>query len=250
MYNRAGIKEWAKRRLAENRWLLVLVTFLGGLLGALEGGGTSFNFNTDTQVELPVDGLAPVLMVAVVVMLLFAIGYGVFVGNVVHVGYHGWMLRYARGEQPPVGEMFASFRIYLPAMKTMLLHDVYIFLWTLLFIIPGIVKTYAYSMTRYIIYENPNLTPDQAITLSRKMTDGYKGELFVLGLSFVGWNLLSGLTLGLLGVLYVNPYMYLTQAGTYEWLKHNALQSGRVTWADFGGTMPVWPEQPPVQEEG
>ena len=155
------------------------------------------------------------------------------------VGLSGWLLRYWRGETPTVGDLFAAFRIYKPTVVTMLVRDLYIFLWCLLFIIPGIVKSYAYSMTPYIIYENPNLTADQAITLSRRMTDGVKGDLFVLDLSWLGWSLLSAITAGLVGILYVNPYMGLTQAGVYEQLKWNAIQTGRLTWEDFGQMPPA-----------
>ncbi len=182
---------------------------------------------------------AGVLIIVLLIALVIGIFYSIFVGNVMTVGGHGWLLRYWRGETPGVGEVFASFRIYKPAVVTMLVKELYIFLWSLLFIIPGIVKSYAYSMVPYIIYENPNLTADEAITISRKMTDGYKGELFVFYLSYIGWHLLNALTIGLLGILYVNPYMGVAHAGIYEDLKQKAIQNGRLTWEDFGQTPPV-----------
>lgn len=192
--------------------------------------------------------LAGILIVVVLVAVLFAIFYSVFVGNVMTVGGHGWLLRYWRGETPGVGEVFASFRIYKPTVVTMLVKDLYIFLWSLLFVIPGIIKSYAYSMVPYIIYENPNLTADEAITISRKMTDGYKGELFIFYLSYFGWHMLSAITAGIVGILYVNPYMGVAHAGIYEDLKQKAIQNGRLTWADFGQTPPVIedPWAPPV----
>ena len=194
--------------------------------------------------------VAGILIVVVLVAVLFALFYSIFVGNVMTVGGHGWLLRYWRGETPGVGEVFASFRIYKPTVVTMLVKNLYVFLWSLLFIIPGIVKSYAYSMVPYIIYENPNLTADQAITISRKMTDGYKGDLFVFYLSYIGWHILSSLTAGIVGVLYVNPYMGVAHAGIYEDLKQKAIQNGRLTWADFGQTPPVFEESwvPPVYD--
>ena len=123
----------------------------------------------------------------------------------------------------------------------MLVRSIYVWLWSLLFIIPGIVKGYAYSMTPYIIYENPNLSADRAIKMSKIMTDGYKGDLFVLNLSFIGWKFLSGITGGLVGIFWSNPYMGLTHAGAYEDLKWKAIQSGKLTWEDFGQVPP-----PPV----
>ncbi len=265
MFNRIGIKQWARQRLTgEHRWMAVLVTFLAGLLGAIEGGsGISVGGSTNSGVNVNLGDLSeggglqdpaawmPVLavvLVTVAVVLVLAILYSIFVGNVIHVGFNGWMLRYGRGENPSVGELFASFRIYKPAMTAMLLRDVLVFLWSLLFLIPGIVKSFAYSMAPYIVYENPNLTANQTLALSRKLTDGYKLELFVMELSFIGWYLLSGLTLGILGILYVNPYYQLSRAGAYEWLRNNALQTGRITWQELYGDT-AWPGQG-VQGEG
>ena len=184
------------------------------------------------------------------ILFLFALLVGflftIFISNPMTVGGHGWLMRYWRGETPGIGQVFAAFRIYKPTIATMLVKSIYQTLWTLLFIIPGIIKGFAYSMVPYIIYENPNLSPNQAITLSRKMTDGYKGDLFVFNLSFFGWQLLSGLTAGILGVLYVNPYIAVAHAGVYEDLKWKAIQSGRLTWEDFGQTPPP---PPPVAPE-
>ena len=177
------------------------------------------------------------ITVAIVTALLITL-FRIFVCNVMTVGGHGWMLRHWRGEDVSVGEAFAAFRIYKPSVVTMLVRGIYIWLWSLLFVIPGIVKTYAYSMVPYIIYENPNLTANQAIKISNKMTKGYKFDLFVLGLSFIGWQLLSAITGGIVGIFWVNPYMGLTHAGVYEDLKWRAIQNGTLTWEDFGQLPP------------
>ena len=179
-----------------------------------------------------------IIAVAAAVVVILGLLYAIFVGNVMTVSGHGWMLRHLRGEEVSVGEAFAAFRIYKPSVVTMLVRGIYVWLWGLLFIIPGIVKAYAYSMVPYIIYENPNLTANQAIKMSKKMTDGYKGDLFVLNLSFIGWMMLSVITGGLVGIFWSNPYMGLTHAGAYEDLKWKAIQSGKLTWEDFGQTPP------------
>lgn len=177
--------------------------------------------------------LLPVLIILVMLVIAVAVALVVFLGNVMTVGAAGWLLRYLRGELPPVSELFACFRIYKPSVKAMLVRDVYTMLWSLLFFIPGIIKGYAYSMVPYIIYENPNLTPNQAIRLSCKLTDGYKWDLFVLDLSFIGWHLLSALTGGVVGILYVYPYIGATHAVVYDHLKQSALMGGRVSYDDF-----------------
>ncbi len=252
MFDRVYAKSFAKARLKENHFLVVLIVLLTGLLGGTlnTAGGAEIDLNTgssglQTSVGSDViDELLFFLLPMLLLVFLATLALVIFVGNVMTVGGHGWLLRYWRGEKPSVGELFAGFRIYKPALLTMLLTQVYTFLWSLLFLIPGIVKGYAYSMVPYIIYENPNLSADEAITLSCRLTDGSKGELFVLDLSWIGWVLLSTVTAGIVGILYVNPYMALTHAGVYEELKWRAIQSGRLTWADFGQMPPVTPEPP------
>lgn len=197
-------------------------------------------FDTYEEYRLFVSILSFILIFA----LLAGIAWQLLMGNVMTVSGHGWLLRYWRGETPSVGATFDGFRIYGKAVGTMFVKDFYVFLWSLLFIVPGIIKGYAYSMVPYIIYENPNLTANQAIKMSEKMTDGYKGDLFVFYLSYLGWNLLSSITGGLVGLLYVNPYMGVAHAGVYEELKWNAIQTGRLTWEDFGQTPPS--DEPPA----
>ena len=145
-YDRPGIKQWARQRLAAYRWPPVLVCLVASLLGAASGG-YSGNLNLESNAEegttnLPFLGelspdLLPVILWVMGAVLVLALAYAIFVANVVHVGQQGWMLRVANGENPPVGELFAAFRIYRPAMSTMLLSQVYTFFWSLLFLIPG-----------------------------------------------------------------------------------------------------------------
>lgn len=191
-----------------------------------------------SQFGLTLTFVLGLIALLVIIAIVFGVLYTIFVGNVMTVGGHGWMLRHWRGEEVTVGETFAAFRIYKPSVVTILVRGIYIWLWSLLFVIPGIVKTYAYSMVPYIIYENPNLTANQAIKMSKKMTNGYKFDLFVLGLSFIGWKFLSAITGGVVGLFWANPYIGLTHAGVYEDLKWRAIQNGTLTWEDFGQLPP------------
>ncbi|MCU5506971.1 hypothetical protein COA05_17815, partial [Bacillus thuringiensis] len=93
--------------------------------------------------------------------------------------------------------------------------NIYIFLWFLLFIIPGIIKSFSYAMTYFIINDHPEYSINQAITESRRMMDGHKMEYFILCLSFIGWFILSCITLGI-GFLWLIPYFYTTSAAFYE----------------------------------
>lgn len=116
----------------------------------------------------------------------------------------------------------------------MLWTSLFIFLWSLLFYIPGIIKALAYSMTPYILAEHPNVGAKQALKISMRMTEGHKMELFVFQLSFIGWILLSGLTLYILGIVYVFPYMQTATAGYFIELRDRALASGAITYEELG----------------
>lgn len=115
----------------------------------------------------------------------------------------------------------SSFEGFAKKLGTMWLQILYIFLWSLLLWIPGIIKSYSYAMTEYILLDNPELTANEAITKSREMMNGYKWKLFVLDLSFIGWRILCMIPLlgTVLSLLYVNPYYTATRAQFYEELK-------------------------------
>lgn len=109
---------------------------------------------------------------------------------------------------------------------TCLLMYLYIFLWSLLFLIPGIIKSYSYFQTLYIKAENPKISPSRAIELSKVIMDGHKGQLFYLHLSFIGWFILSALTSNILGIVYVIPYFNAALAFAYEEVKADAVARG------------------------
>lgn len=122
------------------------------------------------------------------------------------------------GETPKLDNLFDGFKQYSHTLGTMLLMWVYIMLWSLLFYIPGIVKAYSYAMTPYILRDEPQLGPDEVITRSMQMMRGHKMKLFLLDLSFIGWGLLTILTLGI-GSLWLIPYMQSSRAAFYLDLK-------------------------------
>ena len=125
-------------------------------------------------------------------------------------------LRLLRKDPQELGYLFQEFnsRVY----TTMILSWAYTVLWSLLLIIPGIIKGYSYSMTQYILEDRPELSGDKAIEESMRLMDGHKWQLFCLHLSFIGWALLCILTLGI-GILWLVPYMQTAQAAFYEDIK-------------------------------
>ena len=112
---------------------------------------------------------------------------------------------------------------------TMFMKGLFQWLWTLLLIIPGIIKSYEYRMIPYILSENPGISRKRAFEISKQMMKGNKWKTFVLDLSFIGWQILSALTIGILGIFYVNPYVQGTNAELYAYLREDALQRGYVS---------------------
>jgi len=127
-------------------------------------------------------------------------------------------LTIASGNDINVSDAFSGYNNFWGAFKVNFLVGLFTALWSLLFVIPGIVKSYSYSMAMYILAENPEMGALDAITKSRKMTDGHKMELFVLGLSFIGWSILVAVTFGI-AAIWVVPYAQTTYANFYKKLK-------------------------------
>ena len=105
-------------------------------------------------------------------------------------------------------------------VKTMILRDIFIALWSLLFFIPGIIKAYEYRMIPYLLSEDPAMSYQEAFAQSKALMTGNKWKAFVLDLSFILWDIGSIFTCGLLGIFYVGPYKASTSAALYETLKY------------------------------
>lgn len=127
-------------------------------------------------------------------------------------------LNITKGIKPAFGELFAHFDKLWIAIKVSFFTGLFTFLWSLLLIIPGIIKAYSYSMAMYIVAEDPEIGAREALKRSQDMMDGHKMELFVLNLSFLGWFLLGALTLGIL-YIWLIPYRDVTMANFYNSIK-------------------------------
>lgn len=162
----------------------------------------------------------------------------VFVVLPLTVGYYSFTLRVYRGVPATVDGMFREgFSNYWRHVGGLLWMGLFTSLWTLLLIIPGIIKALAYFMTPYILADCPSVTATDALKLSMRMTAGHKGKIFVMGLSFIGWGILTMLTGGILGIFYTGPYMSTSFAGLYDELKNEALAKGVVSPAELGMAM-------------
>ena len=151
---------------------------------------------------------------------ILGILYTIFIGNVIVVGKNGYFIK-NHDENPELGEIFKGFKgNYLNVVKIMFLMDLKTLLWLFLFIVPGVIKAYEYSMIPYLLAENPNLSADEAFSLSKQMTTRQKMDLFVLDLSFLGWIILGLICCGI-GILFVLPYPEATRAEVYLILKES-----------------------------
>lgn len=127
-------------------------------------------------------------------------------------------LNVANGIDVQIGDVFNGFSYFWGAFKVSFFTTLFTFLWSLLLIVPGIIKSFSYAMAMYIWSENKEMGALEAINKSKKMMDGHKMDYFVLGLSFIGWILLGCITLGI-ALIYVIPYMETTMANFYNSIK-------------------------------
>lgn len=220
-FDRIRIKENGKLHYQNNKWQNVLVI----LINTLIVGGV--------QVVVNLSGDDWVLAMF---MSLVSIAVAILLTNIVAMGSATWFHRSIKTEGLKMEEMFWTFKEdYGGNVLMMFLISLYTALWSMLFVIPGIVKGYSYSLAIYIKSENPNIPASTAIELSKRMTNGHKMDLFVLDMSFIGWGILSAFTLNILGILYVIPYQYASKAFAYEEIKEEALANQIVSEAELYG---------------
>ena len=203
MWNRQQVKEQAKQIMKRNYWKMFLVTLIAGILNAeyVDLIQAVEDFIPDNVLPSTFSSILTILSGGFFVGLLSSI----FIGNVIRVGEQYYFIKNHYGN-PALNEIFQGFKgNYLNVVKIMLIMELKIMLWLLLLVVPGIIKAYEYSMIPYLLAENPNITMDEAFSLSKQMTTGQKMNLFVLDLSFLGWYFLGFLCFGI-GALFVQPY--------------------------------------------
>lgn len=210
----------AREKLAGNWKTAVIVALIAWFLGGLICAGSAnidFQINEDTRIYIPT-----LYSWAINTLRIgFILGIVQFIiGGVVRQGYAAYLLKQQDGEPGEIGDLFSQFHRFGNGFCLRLLEGVFVFLWTLLLIIPGIIATYSYAMAPFIMAENPDMTASEALGASKELMRGHKWELFCLGFSFIGWNLLAGLTFGI-GALFVTPYENAAYAAFYRQISRN-----------------------------
>ena len=241
MWTRKELKARAKEALKRNYWRLVLVSLLlilitGGLaFGSGFGGGGSTETDTvyapdpaegsisdafadeDPVVTIVTIGVA-VGIFLMVFLIVFALGMAItaVLLNPTEIGIRRFMLKSVDGTAEVKEVAYGFDHSYKNIVKTMFFRDLYTSLWSLLFIIPGIYKSYQYRLVPYMLAETPDMDYREALRRSTELMDGQKWNTFVLDLSFILWSMLVLITCGIAGVLYVVPYRNLTNAALYR----------------------------------
>jgi uncharacterized membrane protein len=161
------------------------------------------------------------LIVGGISAIPFAGTVGMFIiGGPFALGLTSFTLNLSRDKEAKLEQIFGGFNNFVVALSAYLLMMVYVMLWMLLLIVPGIIAALSYSMTFYILADDDTISASDALKKSKQMMEGYKWKYFCLGLRFIGWALLCILTLGI-GFLWLMPYMHVSMAKFYDDLKEN-----------------------------
>jgi len=224
------------REALSGRWgIAVVAGLIASLLGAVAAKGPEIKLNihenganmglefagqqifdtgsgwNEQLIGVLVTGAAFIAIAALVMAAAYFI-----LGSIVGVGYSKFNLDLLdRWAEPEIGTLFGYFKHWKTAVAANLLQTLYVILWSLLLVIPGIIARYSYAMTNYILAENPELTASEAIAQSKQMMSGNRWRLFCLQFSFIGWDLLCGLTFGI-GNLWLVPYKQTATAAFYR----------------------------------
>lgn len=233
MWNRAELKMRGNMAFKKNYVSAVVVALLMGIFGTVSGESSARRVSENSDIYsgnlFNVGMITGLLAGITTVVILIVLVSKVFVGNLLKMGgYRFFILN--QTAQPGIGTLLDGFRSghYVNIVLTMFLRDLFTTLWSLLLVVPGIVKHYEYLMVPYIIAENPAMDYKEAFQISKQMMDGEKMEAFIMDLSFLGWYLLSAVTCGLLAIFYVNPYVQASFAEMYTFNKQKAYQEGYI----------------------
>lgn len=242
MWDRVDLKERAKGILKTTYWMSFLASLIFSAVCGGVGGGINFSSGRGSSASISdsFSGMSPSAVIAALVIVFFVMIFALVVGfavqafltNPITVGHNKFYMQAAYNDVSIDNMLYAFKNSYMNIVKSMFFVSLYTALWSFLFVIPGIVKSYEYAMIPYILAENPNIDTNRAFEISKNATYGHKMNMFILDLSFIGWFLLGTLCC-CMGTLFVNPYFFATKTQLYFALKENALRSGFASEADF-----------------
>ena len=227
MWTRLEFKANAKIALSRYYWVAVAVCLINSVISSAFVSVYNFvNIIGTTIIEISQNSYGQasqgtfnyLLVFLYIVCIIFAI----FVATPLSVGLSRYFME-SRTQRSDIGTLFYAFKNgrYSKILKVTFIWTIKIFLWSLLLIIPGIIKTYEYCFVPYILAENPDLETKRYFEISKAMTNNEKAKIFVMWLSFIGWILLGMLLCGI-GTIFVVPYFYATYAEMYAFMRAKA----------------------------
>jgi uncharacterized membrane protein len=225
---RASDFRYTARKALSGKWgIAILAGLIASLLGGVGINTGSLNLNSDFSELKEIDDpvfihiLLSMLLMTLAVLSVVWIVYFI-IGSIIEVGYNRFNLNLIDGEEVSIGQVVSYFPHWKKAISVSFLRALYTFLWSLLFIIPGIIASYSYTMATYIMAEHPEISASEALRHSKAIMYGNKWRLFCLSFSFIGWSFLCVFTL-CIGYLWLLPYekaavtdFYREVSGTYK----------------------------------
>lgn len=250
MWTRALLKANAKTVLRRSYWKVFVMCLISSILiGEIDLNFNLFSHSADSREVIArisnvlggdlltiITGTVFAMMgvLALILILVAALCWVILFTPIIEVGRCRYMIE-NRVQDASLGTLFSGFTTnYWNLVSGMFYVNLRIVLYTLLLIIPGVIKSYQYTFVPYLLAENPDLDAARAAEISTIMSDGEKWNIFVLDLSFIGWNLLGSLLFGI-GSLFVTPYYQATKAELYAAMRAKVLASGYVTEAELSG---------------
>ena len=191
-------------------FIFIVISWVISLLSEFITGATAADLSQllGREISFPTLGLSPMMVTFISILLAL-------ISQILSAGYVIYHQGVRHGKTMPYATLFDGFTFVGKIIILKILVFAYTFLWSLLFVIPGIVAAYRYRFALYNLCENPQLSPSEALRMSKAQTRGYKWELFKLDLSFLGWSILCVLTLEILSI-WLMPYIQQTDIGFFE----------------------------------
>ena len=235
LFDRLQFKHQAKKRLKKSWTVPVLITLIFYIIffminkdsfefslpdfSNIENFSYSYSLNVATNDENTTLSLLTSLI-------------NILISGIFGIAYAKFYLDMIQKDKMQFQDFVNNLSMFVRGILGQLWMILWIVLWSFLFFIPGIVKTFAYSQMHYILAEFPEVSVTEAMKISMKITKGYKWDIFMMYLSFLGWMFLSMLSCGI-GFLWLIPYMNLSSANAYKFLLENALEKNRITKEDL-----------------
>ena len=260
--NTKNLKQRGRATMDKKYWFCVAVAFIMMFAGG-SGSPISLNFNFSTgsgsvsggSIEGFLNGFTSnfdsvfIIAIAVVAFLVAAaaIAVNILIFSSFRCGGIRFFMKLRKNQPVEIVEVFENLRdkTFLNIAKVTFFKALSILLWSLVFVIPGIIKTYEYWAVDYILAVRPDINKDEALSLSKTIMNGHKLDLFVLELSFIGWNIITSISFAIAGIFFVFPYKQATFVEFFSDVREIAIAEGKITPFD----VPDYRDANPFTEE-